>query len=134
MMKIQELSYEGEALSWVHTTKNWGVGIKNYKPANDIANLSNLERHNGTDELFILLDGYCCLLYANEVDGALKIEKLPMEQGRVYAIPAGLLHNTITRPGVKLALIEDCHSAQTNSDVIQLTEEQIAQAKALLTE
>lgn len=133
-MEIKELSYDGVALNWVHTTENWGVGIKNYKPANDIANLDNLERHNGTDELFILLDGYCCLLYANEVDGALRIEKLPMEQGKVYAIPAGLLHNTITRPGVKLALIEDCKSAQTNSDVIMLTEVQIAQAKALLAE
>ncbi len=133
-MEIKELSFDGVALNWVHTTEHWGVGIKNYKPANDIANLDNLERHNGTDELFILLDGYCCLLFANEVNGELEIQKLPMVQGKVYAIPAGLLHNTITRPGVKLALIEDCKSAQTNSDVIMLTEEQIAKAKALLAE
>lgn len=133
-MDIKELSYEGVALNWVHVTENWGVGIKNYKPANDIENLDNLERHNGTDELFVLLDGYCCLLYANEVDGKLEMKKLPMEQGKVYAIPAGLLHNTITRPGVKLALIEDCKSAQTNSDVVMLTAEQIAEAKALLAE
>ncbi len=131
-MDIQELSYEGEALRWVHTTPHWGVGIKNYKPANDIANFDNLERHNGTDELFVLLEGECCLLYANETEEGLQFKKLPMAQGKVYAIPAGLWHNTITRPGVKLALIEDTLSAQSNSDVLSLNQEQIAKAKALL--
>lgn len=131
-MDIRELSYEGVALNWVHTTPNWGVGIKNYKPANDIANLDNLERHNGTDELFVLLDGECCLLYANETAEGLCFQKLPMVQGKVYAIPAGLWHNTITRPGVKLVLIEDCASAQSNSDILKLTPAQIAEATALL--
>lgn len=131
-MQIKELSYDGVALNWVHVTEHWGVGIKNYKPANDIANLDNLERHNGTDELFVLLEGECTLLSANETDGGLELAKLPMVPGKVYAIPAGLWHNTITRPGVKLILVEDQASAQSNSDILNLTEEQIAAAKALL--
>jgi mannose-6-phosphate isomerase-like protein (cupin superfamily) len=131
-MEIKELGFEGVGLDWVHKTEAWGVGVKNYKPANDIENLDNLERHNGTDELFILLGGYCCLLFANEENGKLAFRKLPMQQGKVYAIPAGLWHNTVTRPGVKLALIENCASAQSNSDVVKLTDVQIAEAKALL--
>ena len=131
-MQIKELSYDGVALNWVHVTEHWGVGIKNYKPANDIANLDNLERHNGTDELFVLLEGDCTLLSATEADEGLVFERLPMVPGKVYASPAGLWHNTITRPGVKLVLIEDQGSAQSNSDILKLSEEQIAAAKALL--
>ena len=131
-MQIKELSYDGVALNWVHVTEHWGVGIKNYKPANDIANLDNLERHNGTDELFVLLEGECTLLSGTETGGKLELSKLPMVPGKVYAIPAGLWHNTVTRPGVKLVLIEDQASAQSNSEILSLTEEQIAAARALL--
>lgn len=131
-MQIKELSYDGEALNWVHVTGHWGVGIKNYKPANDIANLENVERHNGTDELFVLLEGECTLLSATETDGKLEFAKLPMAPGRVYAIPAGLWHNTITKPGVKLVLIEDQASAQSNSDILTLTAEQLTAIRALL--
>lgn len=132
-MQIKELSYDGVALSWVHVTEHWGVGIKNYKPANDIANLENLERHNGTDELFVLLDGKCTLLFANEENGSLRIQAMPMTTGKVYAIPAGLWHNTVTEPGVKLVLIEDQASAQSNSDMLNLTPAQIADAKSLIS-
>ena len=54
-MEILKYAYEGEGLTRVFENEKWMVGIKNWKPANDIANLDNVERHNITDELFILL-------------------------------------------------------------------------------
>ena len=65
-MRIEKSEYSGEGLVRVYENETWMVGIKNWKPANDIANIDCLERHNETDELFVLLAGSCTLLFANK--------------------------------------------------------------------
>jgi hypothetical protein len=131
-MKIQEFQYSGEGLTRVFDNQKWMVGIKNWKPANDIANTNNLERHNKTDELFILLAGECVLLYANEVSGQLEINAVKMEPMKVYDIPPTLWHNTVTKKDTKMILVEDSSTGAANSDVRNLTADQIAQVKKLV--
>lgn len=130
-MKIQKYEYEGEGLTRVFENEKWMVGIKNWKPANDIANTNCLERHNKTDELFVLLAGSCVLLYANEVNGELVIESVKMEPMKVYNIPATLWHNTVTQKDTKMILVEDSSTSMENSDILNLTEAQIAKVKEL---
>ena len=131
-MEILKYGYEGEGLTRVFENEKWTVGIKNWKPMNDIANINNLERHNGTDELFILLKGRCTLLYANETAEGLDIQAVEMEPLKVYNIPRTLWHNTVTWKDTKLALIEDSSTGSANSDVIDLTEAQIARVRELV--
>ena len=132
MQKIQEFTYEGKGLVRVFENEKWMVGIKNWKPENDISGLTCLERHNITDELFILLAGRCTLLYANETDSGLVIEKVEMEPMKVYNIPTGLWHNTVTEPGVKLILVEDSTCSGQNSDILNLTDAQLQTVRALV--
>lgn len=131
-MEILKYGYEGEGLTRVFENEKWMVGIKNWKPMNDIANISNLERHNGTDELFILLKGRCTLLFANETADGLDIQAVEMEPLKVYNIPRTLWHNTVTQKDTKLALIEDSSTGSANSDEIPLTEAQIARVRELV--
>ena len=105
MQKILEYVFEGEGLTRVFENEKWMVGIKNWKPMNDTANINNLERHNETDELFILLKGQCTLLYANETENGLKM---------------------------KLILVEDSSTGSANSDNLDLTAEQIAEVHRLV--
>ena len=72
-MKVLTYEYTGEGMHRVFETAEWTVGIKNWKPASDPMGIDCLERHNLTDELFVLLEGKCDLLFANEADGALSI-------------------------------------------------------------
>ena len=130
-MEILKYAYEGEGLTRVFENEKWMVGIKNWKPANDIANLDNVERHNETDELFILLAGHCTLLFANEnAKGGLDFSYVEMEPLKVYNIPRTLWHNTITQHDTKLALIEDSATGSANSDVRNLTAAEIAEVRA----
>jgi ureidoglycolate hydrolase len=131
-MKIQMLEFDGEGMKRVFENEKWMVGVKNWKPANDITGIDMLERHNQTDELFVLLSGSCTLLYANENGGALVIEAEKMQPMKVYNIPRSLWHNTVTTKDVKLILIEDSSTGMENSDVLNLTEEQIAQVHQLV--
>ena len=132
MQKILEYAFEGEGMTRVFENAKWMVGIKNWKPMNDIANINCLERHNETDELFILLKGRCTLLFANETENGLKIEAVEMEPLKVYNIPRSLWHNTVTEHDTKLALIEDSSTGSANSDNLDLTAEQIQEIHNLL--
>ena len=116
----------------VFENEKWTVGIKNWKPANDITGIDCLERHNLTDELFVLIAGSCTLLYANEVDGKLEIGAVKMEPNKVYNIPATLWHNTVTCKDTKMILIEDSNTSMENSDILNLSAEQIEAVKALV--
>ncbi|MBQ9197631.1 MAG: cupin [Clostridia bacterium] len=131
-MEILQCQFEGEGMTRVFENEKWMVGIKNWKPMNDIANINNLERHNETDELFILLKGRCTLLYANETENGLQLGAVDMEPLKVYNIPRTLWHNTVTEHDTKLALIEDSSTGSANSDNLDLTPEQIAEVHKLL--
>ncbi len=131
-MKVLEYEYTGQGMSRVFETAEWTVGIKNWKPASDPMGIDCLERHNLTDELFVLLEGKCELLFANEADGALVFDKQPMEKGKVYNIPATLWHNAVMAKGTKMVLIENASTGPANTDIVNLTEEQIREVRALL--
>lgn len=131
-MEILNYTFEGEGMQRVFENEKWTVGIKNWKPANDITGIDCLERHNLTDELFVLVAGSCTLLYANEVDGKLEIGSVKMEPNKVYNIPATLWHNTVTCKDTKMILIEDSNTSMENSDILTLSAEQIETVKTLV--
>lgn len=131
-MKIQSFEMNGEGMQRVYENEKWTVGIKNWKPANDITGLDCLERHNKTDELFVLLSGRCTLISAEEVDGELKMEALEMEPFKVYNIPQSLWHNTVTQKDTKMILIEDVSTGMENSDILDLTPVQMETLKSLV--
>ena len=132
MMKIESYEFTGEGMTRVYENEKWMVGIKNWKPANDITGIDCLERHNKTDELFILLSGSCTLLYANETAEGLVIDKVEMEPMKVYNIPATLWHNTVTKKDTKMILVEDSSTGMDNSDIYNLSAEQIETIKAMV--
>ena len=129
---IQSFTFDGEGMNRVYENSKWMVGLKNWKPANDITGIDCLERHNETDELFVLLSGRCTLLYATEENGVLQIGSVEMKPQTVYNIPACLWHNTVTEKDTKLVLIEDVSTGMENSDILSLTAEQIAEVQALV--
>ena len=130
-MNILNYEFNGEGMQRVFENEKWTVGIKNWKPANDVTGIDCLERHNKTDELFVLVEGSCTLVYANETEGGLEFGAVKMEKDKVYNIPATLWHNTITCKDTKMILIEDSNTSRENSDILNLTEAQIAEMRSL---
>lgn len=130
-MTIAKYEFTGEGMQRVFENEKWTVGIKNWKPANDVTGIDCLERHNLTDELFVLIEGACTLVYANETDKGLEFGAVKMEKDKVYNIPATLWHNTITQKDTKMILIEDSSTSMDNSDILNLDEAQIAAVRGL---
>ena len=130
-MNILNYKFSGEGMHRVFENEKWTVGIKNWKPANDITGIDNLERHNLTDELFVLIAGKCTLVSAEEIDGKMVFSRTVMEPNKVYNIPATLWHNTVTQKDTKMILIEDSGTSMENSDIYPLSREQIVQIQEL---
>ncbi|HCW56135.1 MAG TPA: cupin [Erysipelotrichaceae bacterium] len=130
-MKILDYEFTGAGMQRVYENEKWTVGIKNWKPANDITGITNIERHNKTDELFVLVEGKCTLIYAEEKGEDLEFHAVKMEKGKLYVIPQSLWHNTITVKDTKMFLIEDVSTGNDNSDVRELTPEQIKTVQEL---
>ncbi|MDF2590560.1 MAG: cupin [Clostridia bacterium] len=131
-MKIETYAFNGEGMNRVFENEKWTVGIKNWKPANDITGIDCLERHNLTDELFVLLSGSCTLIFANETEDGLEFGQVSMEPNKVYNIPATLWHNTITCKDTKMVLIEDSSTSMDNSDIYPLSREELETVKSLV--
>lgn len=119
-------SFEGEGLKRVVEYGEWFVGIKNHKAANDPATFTFMEKHLLTDEVFILLSGTCVLLIQTK-EG--KIELCNMEPHKVYCVPKGVWHNTIVSKDVKMALIENRNTSGENSEMFDLSAEQLSNLK-----
>ena len=119
-MKIEAATYNGEAMKRVYENEKWTVGIK------------NLERHNLTDELFILLAGECTLIFANETDAGMKFEGVKMEPFTLYNIPCTLWHNAIMSKDARIAVIEDVSTGIENSNFYELNPDEAAAVRSLV--
>ncbi|MBT9431997.1 hypothetical protein JZM24_07335 [Candidatus Sodalis endolongispinus] len=125
--------HEGSGLKMMVESDGWFVGIKNWKPENDLHNLDCLERHLLTDEVFILLAGRCTLVIAEKDDNdQLSLRAIPLQPHKVYRVAKSVWHNTITWPGVKLALIENRDTGVANSEFMPLDEHLRAELSAVL--
>lgn len=124
---IEQKQYAGEGLSLVYDEGEWVIGIKNYKAANDISALGTLERHNLTDESFVLLEGSCTLLTYDEERSSLTF--CSMEPNSVYTISRGIWHTTVMRPKTKMILIERSGTSLDNSDLLDLPMDKIREAQ-----
>jgi mannose-6-phosphate isomerase-like protein (cupin superfamily) len=131
--KVRIEAYEGEGLKRAVESGDWFVAIKNWKPANDIDGFDMLERHMQTDEVFVLLQGACTLLVdASPDDDCSAVGCVRMEPNKVYCIPKGVWHNTITSKDAKLILMENRDTSMANSEVKELTPAERAALRAKL--
>ena len=126
-MNLSVKHFDGEGLQRVVESGDWFVGIKNWKPANDVAHFDMIERHMKTDEVFVLLEGGCTLLVdqSPHQDGG-DIACIRMEKNKVYRIHPGVWHNTITTRDAKLILVENRNTSMENSEVRTLSEKEIS--------
>jgi mannose-6-phosphate isomerase-like protein (cupin superfamily) len=125
--KLKIESYDGEGLKRAVESGSWFVAIKNWKPANDVNGFDMLERHMQTDEVFVLLSGACTLLVdASPNDDASAVGCVKMEPMKVYCIPKGVWHNTITSKDAKLILMENRDTSMENSEIKTLSADEQA--------
>lgn len=81
-----------------------------------------IQKHNCTDEVFILLKGKGFVLLGECQNN---LEACPMEAGNGYVVPKGVWHAHILEAGSQLLIVENEDTSLDNSPIVRMQPEQI---------
>ena len=103
----------------------WRVAVLNYSPNLRAENITAMQRHNETDEVFVLLRGRCVLFLGQGDDDAVtQIFAEDMEPCKIYNVRKAAWHtHTLSEDGMVL-VVENRDTTYDNSPFCQLTEAQ----------
>ncbi|RLD05752.1 MAG: hypothetical protein DRI56_08965 [Chloroflexota bacterium] len=83
-------------------------------------NIETIERHNETDEVFVLLQGHCILFIGEGDNEITAIHPADMEPQKLYNVKKGVYHtHTLSRDAL-LLIIENRDTSLANSDSLRL--------------
>lgn len=117
---IDIIEYTGSGYMPLVDFSHWRVAMLNFDEKYLIENIDYFQKHDETDEVFVLLDGNCTLLAADENE-ILNITAVKMEPLKVYNIKKGILHSHILSEDAKILVIENIDTTVQNSPVIMLS-------------
>lgn len=101
--------------------ESWRVAVLNY--SNDLLpeNISSMQRHNETDEVFVLLCGQCILFIG---DGDKKVTDIfaeNMQPFKIYNVKKSVWHSHTLSRDAKVLIVENRNTTFDNSPFFPLT-------------
>lgn len=121
---LQIASYEGPGYAPVIDFEHWRVAQLNFEDGCQVDRIGYFERHNESDEVFVLQAGRGLLLVC---EGAVcaphNLKVVELAPGKLYNVPKGVWHAcSISREGTFL-IVENRNTGKDNSDYSDVTEE-----------
>jgi mannose-6-phosphate isomerase-like protein (cupin superfamily) len=116
--RIDAYRWEGVGFCPLVSCRDWLVALMNWEPRFDAAFVGEIERHNHTDEVFVLTQGRGVLFIATDES----IQLTSMEAGVIYNVTAGTWHSVIGTKETTWMIIESNDTSEENTDHRQLTD------------
>ncbi|MFW5801645.1 MAG: hypothetical protein ACOCVC_06405 [Spirochaeta sp.] len=99
----------------------WRVAVLNYHDELLPHNLQDLQRHDETDEVFVLVSGRC-LLYTGEGETEIgRIYGTDLQPGIVYTVTRGTWHSHTLSRDARVIIVENTDTGEHNSPRCPLT-------------
>lgn len=119
---LEVLEYEGIGYQPLLSCRGFRVAVLNYHPELLIENMTNFQKHDKTDEAFILLRGACTLFLAeNETLEA--IHAVELEPCKIYNVKAGTYHTHTLSEDAMVLIVEADDTCDDNSPKILINDE-----------
>jgi len=126
--------YEGAGYQPMVDYGEWRVAILRFDDELLPENISNMQRHDETDEVFVLLEGRCILFLGSGSEVVEDIFAVDMEPNRLYNVRKSCLHNhTLSRDAVVL-IVENRDTTLENSPRVEISSSQQDNIKNLVYE
>jgi len=94
--------------------ESWRVAIFNDAEIWKAENIKYLQKHDLSDEVFVLIEGACTLIISEETNPA-SMYGVKMEKGKVYNISKGIWHTHVLEPGTRVIVVENSNTTPVNS-------------------
>lgn len=114
MKGLEIFDYNGEGYDRTMKFGTWCVAYLNYADCFTEEGMKIIERHNQTDEVFILLKGEATLLMGEDM------QRVPMEKFKGYNVKQGAYHNILVSKDAKVLIVENNDTGDENSDYIKI--------------
>jgi len=120
--QIKVCTWEGEGYKPLVSHRDWLVALMNWEPRFDLNGIGKVERHNETDEVFVLQKGRSILFICN-LGG---IQAIDMQPGVLYNVTRGTWHNVIGTRDTQWLIVESNDTNEANSDYRDLENDELA--------
>ncbi|MDO5977893.1 hypothetical protein [Flavivirga spongiicola] len=107
----------------------WQVAQLNYVEEQNIENISKIDVHYQTDEVFVLLNGKAVLIVATFKDDIPFFEVELMKQNTIYNIPKNRWHNIAMEEESKVLIVEKSNTHLSDFDYFNLDSEKRSELK-----
>lgn len=100
----------------------WRVAILNFSEDLRPENIEAMQRHNATDEVFVLLRGRCLLFVGEGDDSSITaIYAQPMSLCTIYNVKKSVWHTHALSPDAMVLVVENQDTTYDNSPFCPLT-------------
>ncbi|MCJ7702430.1 MAG: hypothetical protein MUO62_12675, partial [Anaerolineales bacterium] len=123
--------YLGEGYQPLIDYGEWRVAILRYIDELLPDNIGKMQRHDETDEVFVLLEGRCILFIGEGDEQITQIHAQDMEPLKLYNVKRSCWHTHTLSEDTTVFIVENQNTADHNSPEIDLNPEQMAKLVSL---
>ena len=117
-------TYNKEGYRPVIDYDSWRVAILNYCDELLPENITKLQRHDETDEVFVLLQGKCILFLGEGEEEISEIYTQSMEPFKLYNVKKSVWHSHTLSEDAMVLIVENKDTTDANSPEIELSKSQ----------
>ena len=133
MLEVSE--YNGEGYKPLVDFNVWRLAVLNYIDELLPERLDSMQRHDETDEVFVLLKGRCILFLGSGDEAVSQVFAEDLLPLKFYNVKKGCWHTHTLSPDATVLVVENCDTSKLNSTLTSLDSAQrakLAQLAALL--
>jgi hypothetical protein len=108
-------SYEGAGYQPLIDYDKWRVAILRYCDELLPERILAMQRHNETDEVFVLLEGRCILFLGEGNDTITSITGIDLEPRKIYNVKRGVWHSHTLNNDASVLIVENRDTTIQNS-------------------
>ncbi|MHC4250658.1 MAG: hypothetical protein ACYS9X_16145 [Planctomycetota bacterium] len=127
---LQVSSHDGPGYVPMVDFGAWRVALMNLCDECAPGGVARMERHNETDEVFVLLEGRAILFVGEAGEGSAAVDRIhpcAMERSKLYNVRRSAWHACALSADAKVLIVENRDTAEANSDYVTLGDAQRAQ-------
>jgi ureidoglycolate hydrolase len=109
----------------------WRVAILNFADELRLEKITRLQRHNETDEVFVLLQGRCLLFVGSGADQVTRIHGVNLEPRKLYNVRKGVWHHHALSVDAMVLVVENRDTTYDNSPFCELSAAQLQELRKL---
>lgn len=131
---IEVSEYTEEGYKPLVDYKTWRVAVLNYIDELLPEQINSMQKHNETDEIFVLLSGKCILFSGGASKDIGEVDAIDMEPLKIYNVKRSVWHTHTLSEGASVLIIENSDTGDINSPVLKMNNEQTEKIKQLVNE